>query len=141
MHPKFTVLVHFGAQFTARKPKILPKTSISEKTASFEISNNISPRSQKHRRIFVKLSKKNVFGPKLGLNCPLDLRQRVITNSHIAYNGTIHLYFLDAKFQLLGISHSRLYPEETTMFFGSGPNWVILGGLRPITPVNNVRLS
>ena len=37
---------------------------------------------------------------------------------------------LDAKFQLLDISRSRLYPEETTMFrfFGSGPNWAHFGG-------------
>ena len=30
-HPNFTVLVHFGAQFTARKPKILLKIRISTK--------------------------------------------------------------------------------------------------------------
>ena len=52
MHPKFTVLVHFGAQFTARKPKILLKTRISAKTTyrpiSLGISNNISLRSEKN---------------------------------------------------------------------------------------------
>ena len=31
--PKFTVSVHFGVQFTSRKPKILLKTRISAKTA------------------------------------------------------------------------------------------------------------
>ena len=67
MHPKFTVLVHFGAQFTARKPKIFLKTKISEKAASLGISNNVNPRSQKHHRIIVKLSKKNnIFLAQIG---------------------------------------------------------------------------
>ena len=52
-HPKFTVLVHVGAQFTARKPKILLKTRISAtttyRTISLGISNNISLRSEKNR--------------------------------------------------------------------------------------------
>ena len=43
--------------------------------------------------------------------------EKVIRNSHISYNRTIHLYFLDAKFQLLGICCSGLYLEETTTFF------------------------
>ena len=131
MHPKFTVLVHFGAQFTARKPKIFLKTKISEKAASLGISNNVNPRSQKHHRIIVKLSKKKTFfGPKLGLNCFLELHQRVIRNSLIGYNRTMHLYFLDAKFQLLSISRSPLYQEETAMFFWFrtqlGPFWEVL---------------
>ena len=59
-HPKFTVLLHFGAQFTARKPKTLPKIRISGKTTnklkSLGISNKISLRSQKNHIILVKLS-------------------------------------------------------------------------------------
>ena len=43
MHPKFTVLVHFGSQFTTQKPKKLPKTIIYTKTASLGIPNNVSP--------------------------------------------------------------------------------------------------
>ena len=105
--PKFTVLVHFGVQLIARKPKILLKTKTSAKTASLGISNNVSPTSHKNHRILVKLSKKHInFGPILGLNCPLGPHQRAIRNSHIGYNRTIHLYFLDATFQLLGICHS-----------------------------------
>ena len=46
-HRKFTVLFHFGAQFTAGKPKILLKTKVSAKTTFLGISNSISPRSQK----------------------------------------------------------------------------------------------
>ena len=38
MHPKFTVLFQFGAQFAARKPKILLKTKISAKTAPLTLS-------------------------------------------------------------------------------------------------------
>ena len=45
-HPKFTVLVHSGAQFTARKPKILQNTRISAKATYrptvLGISNNVS---------------------------------------------------------------------------------------------------
>ena len=148
MHPKFTVLVHFRAQFTAGKPKILLKTKISAKTTSLQISNNVSPRSQKNHRILVKLSKKTFLGPKVGLNCPLGLRTR---NSHIAYNMTIHLYFLDVKLQLLGLCCSQLYLEETTTFFWFktqlgqffffGGGGVCGGrGLGTITPVN-VKLS
>ena len=37
MRPKFTVLVHFGAQFTIRKPKKLLKTKIYAKSASLGI--------------------------------------------------------------------------------------------------------
>ena len=58
IHWKITVLVHFGAPFTAGKPKILLKIKISAKAASVGISNNVSPRSQKNHRILVKLSKK-----------------------------------------------------------------------------------
>ena len=61
MHPKFTVLVHFRAQFTARKPKILLKSKISGKATSLGILNNVSPRSQKDHRILLKLSKSKHF--------------------------------------------------------------------------------
>ena len=37
-HLKFTVLVHFGTQFTTRKPKIMLKTKISAKTTSLGVS-------------------------------------------------------------------------------------------------------
>ena len=115
-HPKFTILVHFGAQFTTKKLKILLKTKISAKTTSLVISNNVNPKSHKNHIILVKLSKKT-FGPKFDLNYPLELQQYTIRNSHIVYYRTIHLYFLDAKFQLLGICCSQLYLEETTFFW------------------------
>ena len=74
---------------------------------------------------------------KLGLNLTLGSHQKVIRNSHIAYNRTIHLYFLDAKFRLLGV-----YCSLNNYFFWfrtqSGPFW---GGFGAITLVNNVRLS
>ena len=111
----------------AEKPKILLKTKSSGKTTFLWISNNITLRSQKNLSILVKSIKKN-WGPKLGLNFPHRLRQRVIGNSHTAYNRTFHLYFLDAKFQLLGICHSQLYPEETIVFFSSWSYWVHFGG-------------
>ena len=70
-HPKFTVLVHFGAQFIAGKPRILLKTTISPKAASLGISNNLSPRSQRNHKIFAKLSKNsNIFCAQIGSKLP-----------------------------------------------------------------------
>ena len=69
---KFTVSVHFGAQFTNRKSKNLLKTKIYAKTVSLGMPNNVSLRSQKNHRILVELSKKEILGEhKLSLNCHL----------------------------------------------------------------------
>ena len=65
-HPKSTALVHFGVQFIARKPKILPKTKFSAKNASLEISNNVSPRSEKSQSSFEINQKILVFGAHIG---------------------------------------------------------------------------
>ena len=72
-HAKFTVLFHFGVQFTAGKPKMLLITKISAKTKSLGIPNSVSSTFQRNDRILVKLKKKtkHFFGPKLGLNCSL----------------------------------------------------------------------
>ena len=69
MQLNFTVLVHFGAKFTARKTKKLLKTTTSAKTVSLGMINNVRPRSEKNQRILRKLSQKTFFGTKLGLNC------------------------------------------------------------------------
>ena len=60
MHPKFTVLVHFGTQFIAGKPKILLKTKVSGKTTSLGVSNKsqVPEKSQSSRKI-------NFLGPNL----------------------------------------------------------------------------
>ena len=130
----------------------------ARKVYSFGPFWGLSLRSQKNHIILVKLTKNKLFGPKLVINCDLRPRQRVMRNSHIAYNRTIHLYCLNVKFQLLGICCSRLYLEETTTFFfvqdPIGFNFLFfilfyfisiyfLGGgeLGTITPVNNVRLN
>ena len=63
-HPKLTVLVHFGAQFTPGKPKILPKNKIFPETTSLLLPTNTSTRSQINHRILIKLIKKNLFGGK-----------------------------------------------------------------------------
>ena len=75
-HAKFTVLFHFGVQFTAGKPKILLITKISAKTKSLGIPNSVSSTFQRNHRILVKLNKKtkHFFGPKLGLNCSLSVQ-------------------------------------------------------------------
>ena len=52
-YSKFTVLVHLWAKFTPGKPKILPKTKISAKTAFLGLSNNVCPKSQKNQRSLV----------------------------------------------------------------------------------------
>ena len=68
-HLKFTVLVHFGTQFTARIPKILLKTRTSAKTTyrptSLGISINVSLRSQKNHVILIKVNKKNFLGTQI----------------------------------------------------------------------------
>ena len=68
------------------------------------------------------------MGAQIGSKLP-PWGQRVIRNSHIACNRTFHLYFLNAKFQLLGICRSQLYQEETTAFLvhDVGPLLVGLG--------------
>ena len=56
----------------------------------YRISNIESPRSQKKDRILVKLSKKNLGGAKIRSKLSLG----AAPNSHIAYNSTIHIFFL-----------------------------------------------
>ena len=140
-HRKFTVLFHFGAQFTAGKPKILLKTKVSAKTTFLGISNSISPRSQKNYRILGKLSTKIFGGSKLVLNCPLWPCQRVIKISHLVYNSNIPLHVLDAKFQVQCICGSPFYLEEALCFLVQDPSGPILRVLGTITPVSNNRLS
>ena len=143
MHPKFTVLVHFGAQFTTRKPKKLLKTKIYAKTASLGIPNNVSPRSQKNHKILAELSKKKIFFcvHKLGLNCHLGPYQRFIRNSHKSCNRVIHLLSGCQVSSSGYMLFSTLPRRNDNVCFGLGPNWPILGGLGAITPVNKVRLS
>ena len=148
IHPKFTVFVHFGAPFTAGKPKILLETEISGKTTFLGIWNNVSLRSQKNHGILIKLSK-NIFLVQMGCKLLSGVAPKDFQKFAHSYNRTIHLYFLDAKFQLLGICCSWIYLEEATTFFGSGRfAWdlfficfISFLFLVTITPVNNVRLS
>ena len=150
---KFTVLVHFGVQFTAGKPKTLLKTKISGKTAFLGISNDVSPRSQKNHKILAKLTKNKNVGYKLGINYRLRPRQRVIRYSDIAYNRTIHLYFLGCQVLASEYLLFSTLPRTNNIFFVQDPivlfftlfysicffGW--LRGLGTVTPVTNVRLS
>ena len=108
-----------------------------------------------------KFKQKNIFrGSKLGLNCHLGPPQKVIRNSHIAYNtiiGPCIYTFRMPNSSFWGNCHSCFYPEEIITFFGSGPSWAFFflrggGGegkgvvgrgrrFEAITPVNNVRLK
>ena len=64
-YPKFSVLVHFWAQFTLRKMKILPKIKILPETASLGLSDDTSLKSQINRRILIKFIKNaHCLGPK-----------------------------------------------------------------------------
>ena len=83
--PKFTVLVHFGVQFTTGKPKILLNIKIFAKTVSLVISNNLSLRLQKNHRILVQSSKKASFGLKFGLNCD----HRAAQKSHQKFSHSL----------------------------------------------------
>ena len=64
-YSKLTVLVHFWAQFTPGKPKILAKNKILPETTSLCLLHNTSPRSQITYRILIKLIKKTFFRPKM----------------------------------------------------------------------------
>ena len=64
--------------------------------------------------------------------------QRVITNYHIAYNRTIHLYFLDVKFQLLGIVVFVFSQKKPLIFLVQDLFGSILWIFGAMNPVNNV---
>ena len=119
-----------------RKTKILLKTKISGKLSSLGISNKISPRSQKKSHNSCKINQNKLFGPKLGINCSLRPRQKIICwgpnwPSFIFWIfvedpiGPIFLFFILFYFILF-------------LFLGV---WGGEGGLGTITSVNNVRLS
>ena len=133
----------FWAKFTTQKPKKLLKTKIYAKTAFLGIPNNVSPRSQKNHTILVELIKKKIWegGTNWSLNCHLGLHQKFIRNSHIFYNRVIHLLSGCQVSSSGYLLFSTLPRRNDNVYFGSGPNWSILGGLGVITPVNNVRLS
>ena len=113
------------------------KTKIYAKTAPLGILNNVSPRSQKNHRILVELSKKKKH--KLCLNCHLGPHQRFIRNSDISYNRVIHLLSGCQVSSSGYLLFSTLPRTNDNVYFVSGPNWLILGDLGAITPVNNVR--
>ena len=54
-YPKFSVLVHFWAQFTPGKPKIFPKIKIFPETTSLGLSLDTSPNPQINRWILMKI--------------------------------------------------------------------------------------
>ena len=71
MHPNVSVLVHFWAQFTPGKPKILAKTKIFPESTSLGLSHDTSPKSQINRRILTKIFKeKHFLGPKCTFQGP-----------------------------------------------------------------------
>ena len=132
-----------------KKTKILVKNKNPAKSTFLGLLNNIIRRFRgtflekviKNYRILVKLSKKNQRGSKMGLNWQLGPRQRVIRNSQIAYNRTIRLYFVAAKFQLLGVCCSGLYPEYNPTFFGSHPIGPIFGCFGALTQVKKRQIE
>ena len=77
---------------------------------------------------------------KLCLNCHLRLRQRFIRNSYISYDRAIHL-LSGCQVSSSGYSMFSTSRKNDNVYFGSGHNWPILGGLGAITPQKNVRLS
>ena len=52
-YPKFSLLVHFWAQFTPRKHKIFPKALIFPETTSFGLSDDTSPKSHINHIILI----------------------------------------------------------------------------------------
>ena len=66
-YPKLKILVHFCAQFTSGKSKILPKARIFCETGSWWLSNSTSNSFRINQRILIKLTKKIHFLGKNGL--------------------------------------------------------------------------
>ena len=142
-----------GSNLLPENQKHCHKTKISGKTAFLGISNDVSPRSQKNNKILAKLTKNKNAGSKLGINCRLRPRQRVIRYSDIAYNRTIHLYFLGCQVLASEYLLFLTLPRRNNIFFVQDPivlfftlfysicffGW--LRGLGTVTPVTNVRLS
>ena len=136
-----TVLVHFRGQFTPGKSKIMPKNNIFPETTSLALSNYTSPRSHVNQRILIKsIKKKQVFGPKMGLNCPLGPAQRVNTASHIAYHGTIYPQFIYPQILNPGCLPFSTSPGRYPSFLWVPvPIGLNFRGLGAINPVNNIR--
>ena len=135
MRLRFTVLVHFGAQFTDRKPKLLLKPKISAKNASL----GIIPRSQKNYWILKKLSQKTFFGPKFGLKCHHESKVHH-TNSHIAYHrASIYTVWM-SSFSFWVFTIADFSQKEPLHILGSGPFEPTFGIFWGIIPVNNVWL-
>ena len=116
-YPKLKVLVHFWAQFTPGKPKILPKTRIFPETTSLWLLNNTSTRSQINHRILIKLTKKILFWDKNGLfkiknrrgNKSQKVRGQVRTTFSEAPNSGLTIdqkIFVVARLKLVLFSHS-----------------------------------
>ena len=130
MQLKFTVSVHFGAQFTAGKPKILIKTKISAKTASLGIINNASPRSQKNHRILGKLCLKTFFGPKLSLNCHLGSKDHSQILTEPIIGPAIYAFWI-SSFSFWVFAVFDFSQTKPLRFSSSGPIfahfWVFLG--------------
>ena len=140
MYPKLKVLVHFWAQFTPGKPKILPKTRIFPETTSLWLSNNTSTRSQINHRILIKLIKKIHFGGKNWLfkikNRPVnknqEVRSQVRTTFSEAPNSGLTIgqkKFVAARLKL-GLFKFWCHISFFTPFFDCAP--VFRGDNQPI---------
>ena len=140
-YPKLKVLVHFWAQFTPGKPKILPKTRIFTETTSLWLSNNTSTRCQINHWILIKLIKKIHFGGKTGLfkikNRPVNKNQEVrgqvwTTFSEVPDSGlTIDKKrFVVARLKLALFKFWCHFFFFHTPFFDCGP--VFRGDTQPI---------
>ena len=95
-YPNFSVLVHFlGPIYPRKNENIAKNQSFPRNYILRAIQQRKSQVPDKSQNSFKNYQKNRFFGPKMGVNCPLGWNQRVETNCHIAYNRTIHPYFLD----------------------------------------------
>ena len=86
-YPKFTVLIHFWAQFTPQKTENtaknqnFPRNCIlrTVKWHKFQVPDKL-------QNSYKNYQKTPFFGPRIGLNCCLGPAQVVNRNSHIAYS-------------------------------------------------------
>ena len=68
------------------------------------------------------------MGAQIGSKSP-PWGQRVTRNPHLACNRTFHLYFLNAKFQLLGVCRSQFTKKKQLLFWFMtlDPFWWVWG--------------
>ena len=118
------------------KPRISAKTTYILRIIKY-CKSQVPEKS--HYHYLCKIKEKKFFFCGEGEGIGSKLAPGPASKDHHKFiNSTIHL---DAKFQLLGICRSQLYPVKQLCFLVQDQTGAIFGGSGAIPPVKNVRLS